>query len=88
MLIFGKPKTAIMSHIDNVGFMHTGTKGLMLNIGGVEYVDNASIRGFTRTNKKIETKLQIRNKRPFSKKGIFLLEQILLINLSGMKQIN
>jgi len=67
ILVFGKPKTAIMSHIDNVGFMHTGTKGLMLDLGGVEYVDNAKIRGFTNDNKKIETQLQIRNGRPFSK---------------------
>ena len=65
--VFGKPKTAIMSHIDNVGFMHTGTKGLMLNLGGVEYIDNAKIRGYTNNNKKIETQLQIRNGRPFSK---------------------
>lgn len=67
ILVFGKPRTAIMSHIDNVGFMHTGTKGLMLDLGFVEYVNNAKIRGFTNNNKKIETQLQIRNRRPFSK---------------------
>ena len=66
LLVFGNPRTAIMSHIDSVGFMHTGTKKAMLTIGGVEYVNNAKIRGYTRNNKKIETKLKIKNNKPFS----------------------
>lgn len=66
ILVFGKPKTAIMSHIDNVGFIHTGTNGVMLDIGGVEYVKNAKINGYV-NNKKIETELKVKNKIPISK---------------------
>ena len=66
VVVFGNPKTAIMSHIDSIGFMHTGTKKTMLNIGGVVYVNNAKIRGYTRNNKKIETKLKVKNNKAFS----------------------
>ena len=59
VLVFGKPKLAVFSHVDNVGFTVAHEKTL-LPIGGPEFLKNAKLRGYDSNGTYVETKLRLK----------------------------
>jgi len=75
MLVFGKPKVAVFSHIDSVGFM-IGHEKTLLEIGGPNYSKGDKLKGYdneglvnvtiktNRKKKKKKGKIRYASKRP------------------------
>jgi len=61
ILVFGKnPKNVIMMHMDSIGYIYTGENNKLYRIGGVEHINKANLRGFTRENKELYTEVKMK----------------------------
>ncbi len=69
VLVFGKPRTAVFTHLDSIGFMVRYGKGLV-KIGGPKTIDGIKLVGED-SKGKIETSLRVTEDK---KKGIKKLE--------------
>lgn len=62
VVVFGKPKVAMFTHIDSVGFT-VGHNHELFDMGGIEYLNGAKLRGYDMNGKYVTTKLKRKGDR-------------------------